>query len=113
MPTDLSAIDLATLNAAQGVIVAAFRDQCPEDQKHQQDHQGRDGSALGERLRLISHVAPAGYQGHRFRDRRPSKPLCWVRGKGGRTEEGSTGTTQEVCANCITGKTQSQKANWS
>ena len=89
------------------------RHQCPEDQKHQQDHQGRDGSALGERLRLVSHVAPAGYHGHRFRDRRPSKPLCWVRGKGGRTEEGSTGTTQEVCANCITGKTQSQKANWS
>ena len=28
MPTDLSAIDLATLNAAQGVIVAALRDQC-------------------------------------------------------------------------------------
>ena len=28
MPTDLSAIDLATLNAAQGVIVAALRNQC-------------------------------------------------------------------------------------
>ncbi len=28
MPTDLSTIDLATLNAAQGVIVAAIRNQC-------------------------------------------------------------------------------------
>ena len=28
MPTDLSAIDLDTLNAAQGVIVAALRNQC-------------------------------------------------------------------------------------
>jgi hypothetical protein len=28
MPTDLSAIDLATINAAQGVIVAAIRNQC-------------------------------------------------------------------------------------
>ena len=28
MPTDLSTIDLATLNAAQGVIVAALRNQC-------------------------------------------------------------------------------------
>jgi hypothetical protein len=28
MPTDLSVIDLATLNAAQGVIVAALRNQC-------------------------------------------------------------------------------------
>jgi hypothetical protein len=28
MPTDLSAIDLATLNAAQGVIIAALRNQC-------------------------------------------------------------------------------------
>jgi hypothetical protein len=28
MPTDLSAIDLATLNAVQGLIVAALRNQC-------------------------------------------------------------------------------------
>jgi hypothetical protein len=28
MPTDLSTIDLATLNAAQSVIVAAIRNQC-------------------------------------------------------------------------------------
>jgi hypothetical protein len=28
MPTDLSAIDLATLNAVQGVTVAALRNQC-------------------------------------------------------------------------------------
>jgi len=28
MPTDLSTIDLATLNAVQGVIVAALRNQC-------------------------------------------------------------------------------------
>ncbi len=28
MPTDLSALDLATINAAQGVIVAAIRNQC-------------------------------------------------------------------------------------
>ena len=28
MPIDLSAIDLGTLNAAQGVIVAAIRNQC-------------------------------------------------------------------------------------
>ena len=28
MPTDLSTIDLATLNTAQAVIVAALRDQC-------------------------------------------------------------------------------------
>ncbi len=28
MPFDLSTLDLATINAAQGVIVAALRDQC-------------------------------------------------------------------------------------
>ena len=28
MPSDLSSLDLATINAAQGVIVAALRDQC-------------------------------------------------------------------------------------
>ena len=28
MPSDLSALDLATINAAQGVIVAAIRNQC-------------------------------------------------------------------------------------
>ena len=28
MPTDLATIDLATINAAQGVIVAALRNQC-------------------------------------------------------------------------------------
>jgi len=73
---------------------------------------GRDGSALGERLRLIGHEAPARDQGHRFRDRRPSKPLWWGESKVGRTEEGSTGTTQEICAHCITGKTLSQKRKW-
>ena len=28
MPSDLSTLDLATINAAQGVIVAALRDRC-------------------------------------------------------------------------------------
>ncbi len=28
MPSDLSSLDLATINTAQGVIVAALRDQC-------------------------------------------------------------------------------------
>ena len=28
MPSDLSSLDLATINAAQGVIVAALREQC-------------------------------------------------------------------------------------
>jgi hypothetical protein len=40
------------------------RQQRPKDQQHQQDHQGRDGSALRECLRLISHVAAAGNEGH-------------------------------------------------
>ena len=42
MPTDLSAIDLATLNAAQGVIVAALRDQCC-----QWENQSADAAADG------------------------------------------------------------------
>ena len=42
MPTDLSAIDLATLNAAQGVIVAALREQCC-----QWENQSADAAADG------------------------------------------------------------------
>lgn len=40
------------------------RHQCPKDQQNQQHDQGRDGSALGERLRFIGHITPAGNQGH-------------------------------------------------
>jgi hypothetical protein len=42
MPTDLNAIDLATLNAAQGVIVAALRNQCC-----QWEQQSTDAAADG------------------------------------------------------------------
>ena len=42
MPTDLSALDLATLNAAQGVIVAAIRNQCC-----QWEQQSADAAADG------------------------------------------------------------------
>ena len=37
MPSDLSVIDLATLNAAQGVIVAALRDQCCQWEQQSSD----------------------------------------------------------------------------
>ena len=37
MPTDLSTIDLATLNAAQGVIVAAIRNQCCQWEQESSD----------------------------------------------------------------------------
>jgi hypothetical protein len=49
------------------------RHQRPKEQQHDQHHQGRDGSALGECLRLIGHIAPAGDEGHRFREGEPSK----------------------------------------
>jgi hypothetical protein len=54
MPTDLSAIDLATLNAAQGVIVAALRDQCCqwENQSADAAADGRLSSAL-----MLEHLA--------------------------------------------------------
>ena len=42
MPTDLTAIDLATLNAVQGVIVAALRNQCC-----QWEQQSSDAAANG------------------------------------------------------------------
>jgi len=37
MPTDLTAIDLATLNAVQGVIVAALRNQCCQWEQQSSD----------------------------------------------------------------------------
>ena len=37
MPTDLSAIDLATLNAVQGLIVAALRNQCCQWEQQSSD----------------------------------------------------------------------------
>ncbi len=37
MPTDLSTIDLATINAAQGVIVAAIRNQCCQWEQESSD----------------------------------------------------------------------------
>jgi hypothetical protein len=37
MPTDLSTIDLATINAAQSVIVAAIRNQCCEWEQESSD----------------------------------------------------------------------------
>ena len=48
MPTDLSAIDLATLNAVQRVIVAALRNQCCEweQQSRVAAADGRLSSAL-------------------------------------------------------------------
>jgi hypothetical protein len=42
MPTDLTAVDLATLNAAQGVIVTALRNQCC-----QWEQQSADAAADG------------------------------------------------------------------
>ncbi len=48
MPTDLSAIDLATINAAQGVIVAAIRNQCCQWEQESADAvaDGRLSNAL-------------------------------------------------------------------
>ena len=48
MPTDLSVIDLATLNAVQGVIVAALRNQCCQWEQQSCDAaaDGRLSSAL-------------------------------------------------------------------
>lgn len=48
MPTDLSAIDLATLNAVQGVIIAALRNQCCQWEQQSCDAaaDGRLSSAL-------------------------------------------------------------------
>jgi len=37
MPTDFSTIDLATINAAQGVIVAAIRNQCCQWEQESSD----------------------------------------------------------------------------
>ena len=54
MPTDLTAIDLATLNAAQGVIVAAIRNQCCQWEQQSIDAaaDGRLSNAL-----MIEHWA--------------------------------------------------------
>jgi hypothetical protein len=48
MPTDLSTIDLATINAAQGVIVAAIRNQCCQWEQESADAvaDGRLSNAL-------------------------------------------------------------------
>jgi len=48
MPTDLSAIDLGTLNAAQGVIVAALQNQCSQWEQQSVDAaaDGRLSNAL-------------------------------------------------------------------
>jgi hypothetical protein len=48
MPTDLSTIDLATLNAAQGVIVSALRNQCCQWEQESSDAaaDGRLSNAL-------------------------------------------------------------------
>jgi hypothetical protein len=48
MPTDLSTIDLATINATQGVIVAALRDQCCQWEQESADAaaDGRLSNAL-------------------------------------------------------------------
>ena len=48
MPTDLSAIDLATLNAAQGAIVAAIRQRCCQWEQESADAaaDGRLSNAL-------------------------------------------------------------------
>ena len=54
MPTDLSAIDLGTLNAAQGVIVAAIRNQCC--QWEQQSADAAADSRLSNAL-MLEHWA--------------------------------------------------------
>lgn len=48
MPTNLSAIDLATLNAVQGVIVASLRNQCCQWEQQSSDAaaDGRLSTAL-------------------------------------------------------------------
>ena len=48
MPSDLSTLDLATLNAAQGVIVAAIRNQCCQWEQESADAaaDGRLSSAV-------------------------------------------------------------------
>ena len=48
MPKNLSAIDLATLNAVQGVIVAALRNQCCQWEQQSSDaaKDGRPSTAL-------------------------------------------------------------------
>ena len=45
MPTDFSTIDLATLNAAQGVMVAALRDRCCQWEQDSADAAGGNLSA--------------------------------------------------------------------
>jgi hypothetical protein len=54
MPTDLSTLDLATLNAAQGVIVAAIRKQCCQWEQDSADAvaDGRLSSAV-----MVEHWA--------------------------------------------------------
>jgi hypothetical protein len=61
MPTDLSAIDLATLNAVQGLIVAALRNQCCQWEQQSSDaaNEGHLSNELGIRCR------PACQQGQR------------------------------------------------
>jgi hypothetical protein len=54
MPTDLSAIDLGTLNAAQGVIVAAIQNQC--SQWEQQSADAAADSRLSNAL-MLEHWA--------------------------------------------------------
>ena len=48
MPTDLTAIDLATLNAVQGLIVAALRNQCCQWEQQSSDaaNEGHLSNAL-------------------------------------------------------------------
>ena len=54
MPTDLSTIDLATINAAQSVIVAAIRNQCCQWEQESADAvaDGRLSSAV-----MVQHWA--------------------------------------------------------
>jgi hypothetical protein len=54
MPTDLSTLDLATLNAAQGAIVAAIRNQCCQWEQESADAaaDGRLSSAV-----MVQHWA--------------------------------------------------------
>jgi hypothetical protein len=53
MPTDFSTIDLATLNAAQGVMVAALRDRCCQ---WEQDSDAAAGGNLSA-ASMIQHWA--------------------------------------------------------
>ena len=50
MPTDFSTIDLATLNAAQGVMVAALRDRCCQWEQDSAD------AAAGGKLNAASMI---------------------------------------------------------